>query len=402
MRTVRVWTGREASALRKALRLSVRDFAARLGVGVRTVSNWAAGQGAMTPRPEMQAALDTVLARATEGERARLALLLEEDDEEAATDRREFMAVAAGASSLLVARGAPAEACDDERLLLDVIAAYRRMERGLPSRALLPPVRAHLGLVAGHLARRPSRRFHAVVSEAAGLAAWLYLDMDETGNARRHYQFAARQAVRSGNWLLGLYMVVSAGHFEAEAGNPTRGLQLLREARREAHGRPLPEVAAIWMNVMEATVLAELHDERAYELLRSAERRLALAERSEPVWPWLFRFDAQKLATYQAQVSAKLGRAVAATAVFGMLEGYPPAPKQRALTELDYAKALADQGDMERACQVAERAVDTGRELRSDRVLHAAVRFRSGLPDRHSEPVVSFDQKLSAAFEVDA
>jgi DNA-binding transcriptional regulator YiaG len=34
------WTGREAKLLRQALRLSVRDLAARLGVGVRTVNKW--------------------------------------------------------------------------------------------------------------------------------------------------------------------------------------------------------------------------------------------------------------------------------------------------------------------------------------------------------------------------
>ncbi|MGH3646821.1 MAG: helix-turn-helix domain-containing protein [Micromonosporaceae bacterium] len=374
MRTVRVWTGREASALRQALRLSVRDFAARLGVGVRTVSNWAAGQSAVTPRPEMQAALDTALARANDGERARMALLLGDDDEEADTDRRQLVTAAVGASGLLMTGGMPREAA----------------------------VEAHLGLVVGHLARRPSRRFRTVVSEAAGLAAWLYLDMDEVGNARRHYQLAARQARRSGHWLVGLYMIASAGHFEAQAGNATHGLRLVRDARREAHGRVLPEIATVWLDVMEAVALAEARDETAFDLLRSADRRLARAERSEAVWPWLFRFDAQKLATYQAQVSATLGRAVAATALFGTLEGATQAPKQRALTELAYAEALADQGDIERACVVAGRAVDTGHELTSDRILHAAVRFRSGLPDRRTEPVASLDQKLRVALEGEA
>jgi len=38
MTTVDRWTGREAKLLREALRLSIRDFAARLGIGVRTVN----------------------------------------------------------------------------------------------------------------------------------------------------------------------------------------------------------------------------------------------------------------------------------------------------------------------------------------------------------------------------
>lgn len=65
MAIVRVWTGREATVLRQALRLSIRDFAARFGVGARTVSNWAARQDHITPRPELQAVLDAALDQAS-------------------------------------------------------------------------------------------------------------------------------------------------------------------------------------------------------------------------------------------------------------------------------------------------------------------------------------------------
>lgn len=64
MRSVRIWTGREARALRLALRFSVRAFAEHLGVAIRTVSKWEAAGGSRQPQPAMQAALDTVLARA--------------------------------------------------------------------------------------------------------------------------------------------------------------------------------------------------------------------------------------------------------------------------------------------------------------------------------------------------
>ena len=64
MTTVQKWTGRETRALRHALRMSIRDFAEHLGVSERTVSKWEAGRETVQPRPEMQAALDTALARA--------------------------------------------------------------------------------------------------------------------------------------------------------------------------------------------------------------------------------------------------------------------------------------------------------------------------------------------------
>src|SRR5512132_3965929 len=58
------WTGQEASALRQALRMTIRDFADHLGAAERTVAKWEAGGAAMVPVPVMQAALDTVLTRA--------------------------------------------------------------------------------------------------------------------------------------------------------------------------------------------------------------------------------------------------------------------------------------------------------------------------------------------------
>ncbi|MFJ1756639.1 NB-ARC domain-containing protein [Kitasatospora sp. NPDC088134] len=64
MGTVQRWSGREARALREALRMSVRAFAAHLGVSDRTVSKWEAGGEQLFPVPDSQALLDTVLDRA--------------------------------------------------------------------------------------------------------------------------------------------------------------------------------------------------------------------------------------------------------------------------------------------------------------------------------------------------
>ncbi|MGQ0773883.1 MAG: NB-ARC domain-containing protein [Pseudonocardiales bacterium] len=58
------WSGREARALRAALRMSVRVFAAHLGVSNRTVSKWEAAGEQLTPLPDTQAVLDTALEQA--------------------------------------------------------------------------------------------------------------------------------------------------------------------------------------------------------------------------------------------------------------------------------------------------------------------------------------------------
>ncbi len=75
------WTGREARALRRALRLSVRAFAERPGVGARTVTKWESLGSETTPRPFTQSILDTALAAADAEAKQRFELLLRQDGE---------------------------------------------------------------------------------------------------------------------------------------------------------------------------------------------------------------------------------------------------------------------------------------------------------------------------------
>jgi transcriptional regulator with XRE-family HTH domain len=74
--SVRQWTGREASALRAALRMSMRAFAEHLGVALRTVAKWESLGAETQPRPDTQAILDTALARADAAAHARFEAVL--------------------------------------------------------------------------------------------------------------------------------------------------------------------------------------------------------------------------------------------------------------------------------------------------------------------------------------
>lgn len=64
------WTGREATALRRAMCLTAERFAARVGVTTRTVASWGANP-AMVPRVAVQQRLDAALHDATPLEQAR-------------------------------------------------------------------------------------------------------------------------------------------------------------------------------------------------------------------------------------------------------------------------------------------------------------------------------------------
>ncbi|MFB7669512.1 hypothetical protein ACFC1R_37345 [Kitasatospora sp. NPDC056138] len=78
MAAVQEWSGVEARALRRALRLSVRGFADHLGVAQRTVSNWEKNGSTTVPRPDTQAILDTALAQADTAAKLRFEVLLSE------------------------------------------------------------------------------------------------------------------------------------------------------------------------------------------------------------------------------------------------------------------------------------------------------------------------------------
>jgi hypothetical protein len=74
MEVVEVWTGRTASCLRSALRMTNEEFAQRLGTAVRTVAKWNA-EPDLIPVPVLQRALDTMLTAAPADAKDRFALL---------------------------------------------------------------------------------------------------------------------------------------------------------------------------------------------------------------------------------------------------------------------------------------------------------------------------------------
>ncbi|WP_031511041.1 hypothetical protein [Streptomyces megasporus] len=78
MITVEQWTGQEARLLQSVMRQSVRDFAQRLGISPRTVSNWGKNPAGVC-RPGMAQILDAALAQCSpeqqEAFRVRLAAL---------------------------------------------------------------------------------------------------------------------------------------------------------------------------------------------------------------------------------------------------------------------------------------------------------------------------------------
>ncbi len=73
------WTGRHASTLQAALRMSQDEMAALLGVSKRTIASWHERPDVII-RPELQRALDTAYERAPEAAKLRFARQLSAND----------------------------------------------------------------------------------------------------------------------------------------------------------------------------------------------------------------------------------------------------------------------------------------------------------------------------------
>src|SRR4051794_16037972 len=75
------WTGREAAALRKAQRMSIRAYAVHLGVSPATITNWEHRGTAARLRTDTQQMLDTDLAHASADVRHRFRAILADNDD---------------------------------------------------------------------------------------------------------------------------------------------------------------------------------------------------------------------------------------------------------------------------------------------------------------------------------
>ncbi|MFG1959824.1 transcriptional regulator [Nonomuraea sp. NPDC049028] len=286
--------------------------------------------------------------------------------------------------------------------LTGITGAQRRLEAITPARELARPAVAQVDLasrVLGRASRSPyADEVRAGLSEAAGFAAWVHADMQDTGSARFYYRRAIDSARQADNALLAAYMIGSLAAFEIDADDPLTGLNLLARARREIGERP-PATARAWLLSIEALGHASARDESAaLQALRAAESAVRAGERAvAPPWPWVFPFDHAKLAGYRALVMVRLKRPAEAVAAFNeSLASAQPGAKQRGVLMTEVAAAQAMSGHYDEALYLASNALTVGTTYGSERVLHRVRTFRRAYGGPPSNALRSFDERLHA------
>jgi hypothetical protein len=279
-------------------------------------------------------------------------------------ERRQFLQAVAATPLAAMLGGADPGA----EAITAVTGGFRRLESTTPATELGAPVSAHLGFIAGRL-EGGGRQVAAAASEAAGLAAWLAVDQADHAAAGHHYRQAVTFARRSGLDTLAAYMLGSMALWAAETGRASDAARLLGQARQSIP-EPAPPTVGAWLAAIEATAAASAGDADA-TVAAWKRAETAVAAGHDPMWPWLFPFDAAKLAGYVGACATRLRLPrTAVPALTEALDGLGPArTKQRALVLANLAvnhRALGDEGQ---ARELAAQARAIGIERRSPKVL---------------------------------
>jgi transcriptional regulator with XRE-family HTH domain len=369
----------------------------RSSVDANHVGKWERGE-TRWPTVRYRAALRAVLNVATDAE---LGFRKPQRATVDNVDRKTFIRATLGAGAGVVLAHTPLTPPPDGGLA-EVLSGptmyYRRMESAVASDQLGPAVDAHLSL-ATRLVRerlRTSAGF-CVLSEIAGLAAWLAADRGDNATARRRYKEAIVHAQRTHHPLLISYMTASFGQFAVEASNPRAGLSMLNRASAQLDATA-PDTARAWMASLFAVAHASLGDRAATTGALLEAEKLANRQRHEPQWPWVFAFDAAKVAQYQAAALSRIGDVRAARVAYAAAGPALTAAKPRALAQVEHAHVVARAGDVAGGCALAVEALSVGRAYRSERITNRVRDFRTTFPVRSAE-AETLDAALVALYE---
>ncbi|MCM3922236.1 hypothetical protein ND748_11280 [Frankia sp. AiPs1] len=285
-------------------------------------------------------------------------------------------------------------------VLRSMITAQRRREGLMPAPGLAGIVVEHMRLLraVGEHAREPrAQRLAAeALSEGYGFLAWLAWDMWEIGSAQRYYHAAVRMARQSQHPTLTAYMLGSTAVFTAKSGNPHRALDLIHQARKSlpAHTQDTIE-AWLYSTSAAAHASAQQADEtwRYLDMAHEATTRIRVDD--NPPWPWIMRFDDQKLAGYRLVAAVDLHNPTVALRSAPLATKVQVHSAQHALNLLAQADAHAMNRDYDQSAAIALTALDAASTKTSQRVIRAAWKTRQALPvTSRDESVQRLDDKL--------
>lgn len=439
MTAVRRWSGHEARALRIALRFSVRAFAEHLGVAARTVSKWEAGGSTTHPRPDTQAMLDTVLARADGSALRRFEMSCthavspcgtgdEIDvssvsvvDDTGDVDRRELLRLLSVAGATLALPGTDRSA-DADRLVASsdkayapdsaAVEGYARLNAHLwqvfglavSKQTVFPLVREHLATLTSGLARAPVRirpTICALVADLYQLSGEIFFDANMYTDASHCYSLAAAAGRESSAFDLWASALTRQAFIAVSDRSHASALALLDLAERIARRGDSTLSTRHWVSAVRAEIHAALADHH------TCARNLDQANHVIGLGPeahnggWL-RFDGSRLPETRGACLVALGRFGDAEDTLTDALPLTTTPRRRAVVLIDLAVVGAYRRDSDHVVDRLTAALTTARTTTSgvvDNKLRMAIPALTPLlherrvRDLHNEITARINQK---------
>ncbi|MGW4369285.1 hypothetical protein ACWEKT_26935 [Nocardia takedensis] len=438
----RNWTGFEAAALQQAMRKSIRDFAALLGVETTTVNNWRSGLGGVVPRSLTQSMLDSVYSRhATAEDRARFDQIVAEG--EAAWRSRHRLssrklpaqapAIPAvdskGCGSsvdsafevsarVCTVRGGtlgfapPMRSQPTTERTLDSFSAITNLLAGqrqsIAPDALIGPIEAHRDAVAALFRcasdERAKQQAGALLGETSIVASRVWSAIGDRSMALTHCAFARQLADQLHNPTMGALARIFESNLRSDAAtligsdvDVVIGLRILKQAATVSDLLPPAARARIGAEQAQAYAVLELREECEHALNRALR---AADDIDETDRAGLFSdWNTTRIQVYVGTCQLLLGNAK--RAIQALTDALNAArgdnPNVDLAARVDLASAYALSGELEEGCRILGDTYDVLIAMGNHRGIERAQRAIERMaPWQNEQPVLEMRERVAS------
>lgn len=431
----REWTGFEAVALQEAMRKSIREFAALLGVETTTVNNWRSRLSAVRPRSAAQEILDATYAQyATPEDRARFDQIVAEGEaawrsRHPASSRKTTSARAAGPASsisgclptksnqaLVTASdfgltSSPSRSRAAERSL-DSFAAVTHLLAGqrqsIAPDGLIGPIEAHRDAVAALFRAATDdhikQQLGALLGETSIVASRVWSALGDRSMALTHCTFARKLADQLQDKTMGGVARIFESNLRSDAatlistdGDVVIGLRILKEAANLSDYLPPAARARIGAEQAQAYAVLGMRDECEEALARA---RRAAADIDDSDRAGLFSdWNATRILVYVGTCQLLLGqpkRAIAALSEALNTAGMD-SPNVALAARVDLASAYTLTGELEEGCRALGETYDALATMGNHRGIERARRAMERMaPWQNERPVLALRERVDS------
>lgn len=431
----REWTGFEAVALQEAMRRSIRDFAALLGVETTTVNNWRSRLSSVTLRPATQAILDTTYAqRATSEDRARFEHIVAEGEAAwrvrrpatsrgsakptstalAATPTGSYLPVesdwgtvdvlkGSAASSLMRSRAASEGSVGSYAAVTDLLAGQRQ---SIAPDALIGPTEAHRDAVASLFRAatddRIKKRAGALLCETSVVASRVWSAIGDRPMAITHCAFARKLADELHDKTMSGIARIFESNLRSDAatlissdGDVVIGLRILNEAAGLSAFLPPAARARIGAEQAQAYAVLDLRNECEEALTRA---QLAAEDIDENDRSGLFSdWNTTRVQVYVGTCQLLLGDSKRAIAALNNALSSPEmdSPNVALAARVDLASVYSVSGELEEGCTVLGHIYEALTTMGNQRGIERAQRAIERIaPWQNERPVLALMERV--------